>query len=465
MIPIPNRRITWPGSRMLIALTLLLGVAGMLIAPAAAQPTLPDLPPAYTPGTLLDLPTPAGDSTFTARLLGATGPAVYALGTGVSVWVAADLEAADIAGIDAEAFSTRLAETFVGVRLRTNFYAGRTVAGLGITAAIDPADLLPVPDGDFDNGLRVIFVADLPPDAAPVLLATDGGERLYVRYDAFDDADGRQIVFALTRAYFDLVLMQTNPALPDWVANAWLESASLESQRLTRAVNEHLDNTITPLLDGTTNEAIGGRALFLSYLQARYGQNMVRELLNASGDGLAVIDEALRNAGAVDLVTGSTPTGLEVFGDYVMASAINFPFGDGRFQLFGFDTADDSRPRATARFANTLPFQAADSLPAFGTVVVQYNATQSVDLGLTFTSADRLPAGTGWLVQYFHTGITGVTPPRMRRWLTPDAGIGTSPVALTVPLAEAEILFVTITLITPLTDNSLTAAAYTLELN
>lgn len=425
------------------AFTVILVIVSLSLAaaPAAAQsdptpsPVLA-LPPIYAIGDTATLPAP-DDGTLTAELAGLSDPGAVLSGVGVAVWIADGVEAR----LRAAPLADQIAVVLYRLRQRDLYRAPAFVPLFG--SVINPDELIPVPDVDFDGGITVIYVADLP-DEAPAMLRTDGGEFIYVSADAFADDDGPQAVAAIARTYFDLILRGENPDLTPWVANALFDRLTRTPDDLNTDLQAFLSAPATPLLTADTRAGRGGRVLLLDYLETRFGPGVLLALLATRGDGLEPLDQALTAAGALDFVSGGTAQAIDVYADFIMAAALNTRFGDNRYMLASLSAQGGRGPRLTAEPVAGLPFSSTVELEPYASAVYQFTPAAAAAIEAAFSADD------GWLVQYFMTG-TSAEPPRVRRWVTADA--------LTLRVAPRE------TVIFVITRAADAAGSFTLDLN
>lgn len=424
--------------RIFTALLLLL-----LVIPAGAQPALP---PAPAIGEMAALPAPDGDGTIAAVLLAPADPGAVLLNGGIAVWAAADVPTA---GIAADILAERLTAGAARLRSRVSFREPAPLPGIS-GGVIDPADRLALPDADFNGAVNIVYVAALPDDQAIFVRADATGETVFIARRAFRPADGVQAVSALLRAYYDLVLDTENPQLPAWLAAATFDRRASRAEQLGEWVQAYLRDPGVPLLTDAAapSDAVrGGRVLLLDYLEERYGTRLIRALLAAHGDGLAALSAALERAAILDPVLGGAPTAENIFADFVLAAAINAPFGDNRYQLTSL-SADANRPRIQPVRVTRLDANIDGTLPPYGTGVIQFTApANGAALTVTFTG----DAAADWQVQTFRTG-TAITPPRVRPL--------TEPIALDLGGQETLLIVVTRT-----GDPTADAAAYTVTLS
>lgn len=417
------------------ACTVFLAIVSLALAagPAIAQtdptpsPVLA-LPPIYAIGDTATLPAP-DDGTLRAELAGLSDPSAALSGVGVAVWIADGTEAR----LRATPLADQIAVVLYRLRQRDLYRTPAFVPRFG--SIINPDELVPVPDVDFDGGITVIYVTGLP-DQTPVMLRTDGGEFFYVSADAFADDDGPQAVAAIARVYFDLILRDENPDLTPWVANALFDRLTGTPDDLNTDLQAFLAAPDTPLLTDDSRAGRGGRVLLLDYLETRFGPGVLLALLATNGDGLAPLDQALTAAGVLDFVSGGSAQALDVYADFVMAAALNTRFGDNRYMLASLASQGGRGPRLTAELVERLPFSSAVELEPYASAVYQFTPAAAVAIEAAFSGAD------GWIVQYFMTGTPG-EPPRVRRWVTP--GESDAAGALTLRVAPRETVIFVIT--------------------
>ncbi|NIM96295.1 MAG: hypothetical protein GTO18_21565 [Anaerolineales bacterium] len=95
-----------------------------------------------------------------------------------------------------------------------------------------------------------------------------------------------------------------------------------------------------PSEPGTAGAHYGQTFLFLTYLYDRFGPDFVRALAENKGNGLASIDQTLKQVIANDPVTGEELTVENVFLDWAVSLVLQDPdFADGRYGLSSYVNA------------------------------------------------------------------------------------------------------------------------------
>jgi hypothetical protein len=306
---------------------------------------LPEVPVIYEPGDTLEFQIgkreAATPTTVTATLTGLTGR--------VYVWVEQGIP------YDAntmQQLAQQLDRLISAVRWRGTYTPSRDLPGTN-GQVLDPFNLYPLPDVDFDSHLYVLFATDLteerdaivnPVDSLPAELQPSGygnqHELIVVNTSALVGAELTSEVFITTilRGVFNLMFNTNAPDQPAWMRDALSTFLMLQFQEVVVGANESSDYLAAPqtsLLAPPTlsnrQQVQGGQLLFLTYLTQRYGDQALLDLYSAQGDGMAPLDATFAALDISDPITGEVVTSADAFADFVMTNGLNGNFGDGRY--------------------------------------------------------------------------------------------------------------------------------------
>jgi hypothetical protein len=245
----------------------------------------------------------------------------------------------------------QLEQIFILFRLR-EVYGDPTILPNDVRIS-DPTSLLSLPDVDNDPHLYVLYAADLGEtetiynfnDALPVEIAPGGYSNQHelitvnaTLYPGTSVSDG-VYVSLLARGFYEFLTDYHNPEQAQWLKEAFalflavqFQVASLSSSSTEAFLQAPTTSLIRPGRLATAAAAQGGQQLFFDYLTQRFGIGLVQDILSRSGDGVAAIDAALAENQVTDPLTAEFITARHVFADFVMATALNGAFGDGRYQ-------------------------------------------------------------------------------------------------------------------------------------
>jgi len=198
----------------------------------------------------------------------------------------------------------------------------------------------------------------------------------------------------LLRAFHSLIVDTHYPDQPLWLREAlgWYLLLQFQQTPITPTeVANFLGEPSTMLLHPATlttrSTARGMQLLFLAYLEQRYGVDVVRRLFLEQGPGMTAVDRALAAANIVDPLSGETVTGEMAFADFVLANAVNRPFGDGRYayRLIQLNQQAVSTPleRPEVRLG-------AQPAPQFGTQYYTFDAARPLVLDITFNGVETV---------------------------------------------------------------------------
>lgn len=300
----------------------------------------------------------------------------------------------------------QLSSVIMILRRSDNYREPPIVPGIG--RLNDPNDLLPLPDADNDPHLFILFTRDLsasgsaiinPLDSLPVEYAPYSNQRELIIVDTaqFPNTPLSDPLYlnTIARGVFDLIMRHNNPDLPAWLADAldWSLLYELQAQQVDNgSLLAFLQAPDTPLIqpESLTSRAqtLGAQQLFLAYLRQRTGDSPYTHLFTAAGAGIAPVDAALSAHSVIDPVTGAPLTARDLFADFVMANAINLPFGDGRYvqALVQLPQGQVSAATHIAPGA-TLPSLTVNQ---FGTQVFRYTAARAGSVTIAFDGAETV---------------------------------------------------------------------------
>ena len=228
----------------------------------------------------------------------------------------------------------------------------------GFGPVAEPHSLLSLPDVDDDPHLFLLYAngtgieaAGLPQaDLLPVTLVPGGfsNQRELLLLDA--TALGNEPLHSpawftlISAAHFEFLSQTHAPQQSLWLRRALanyvpVRLMSLQSV-LDNAPEYYLEAPDLPLTQvaGPATPGVGSaQQLFLDYLLLRFGFDLFRYLFLQPEPGMRALDNALAAINHVDALTGRPATGLDIFADFVVASASYVlpaePFMDGRYTL------------------------------------------------------------------------------------------------------------------------------------
>ncbi len=293
-------------------------------------------------------------------------------------------------------------------RQRDNYRELPQVPSIGELS--DPNDQLPVPDADNDPHIFILFTSSLREDREAVLNPMDSlptefapysnqHEMIYVNTSSFSGTTLSDPVYAsiIVRGLYRWVMTNSVPEQPLWLTEA-LNWGLLFSIQQTPVSSENLsaflqapDTSLlqTPSLT-TQAQVVGGQQLFLAYLLQRYGDDPYTNLFLQTGDGIAPVDAALAAAEISDPASGAPVTGRDAFADFVLANALNTPFGDGRYVQGIIEIPQTSTTTPLTPGTETSGL----SVSQFGAQLYSYTARRDEVLKVAFNGSEtaaRLP--------------------------------------------------------------------------
>ena len=373
------------------------------------SPVVPPLPDTYAPGDTTSFRVPHAGSdqpvTVTARLASAS-PGVY-------VWVdtALETDTSDLAIL-----APTLEQIFSVLALRENYYPPMMLAGQGPVSV--PGDELPVPDGDNDRHIHVLFTHDLGEESVSFVRTVDslpaplspGGlanarETILVNTSSFPTAPLSDALYLtlIMNAWQELLVNAANPGQAAWLREALAQavrSGMLDIPLAAGQIAAYYDSPDIPLFaqPSLTNRSAvtGGQQLFLAYLTQRFGASFVRDLWARPGAGVAPLEAALAAEDATDLITRAPVDLNAVFADFVVASLANAPIGDGRFVQTVAPVSDSQILRAERLEAGGKAL--GQTVQPYGVDAYAYQSVAGETVIVRFRGDDsnsllRLPAG------------------------------------------------------------------------
>ena len=343
--------------------------------------------------------------------------------------------------LDATALADRapiLDQIFSVVALRENYAQPLVMAGQ--SAVRQPTDLVPLPDVDNDPHLNILFATDLDATAESFVRAVDslpnalapgafgnGRELLLVNALAFPETGYDDFLYLnlIVSAFQELLASTSNPSQAVWLHQALAQATFTrlqDRQVAAELAGAYLSTPDIPLFsEGSPADRLainGGQQLFLSYLARRFGATFVRDLWSRPGEGIGALEAALRDEHTADLVTGEPVDLLSVFADFVLATVVNAPIGDGRYQ-FAEGVLDASQFVRTEALASQLA-QIGETVQPFGSDYYQYTADSAQTVLVRFdgsadTSRLHLPDDQPADERIYWSGRAPAANPRLTR--------------------------------------------------
>ncbi len=386
---------------------------------------LPPLTPIYEAGAretfYVSRPEASEPQSVTATLVAATNT--------LYLWVEEGL-AYDAQGLGEMAVG--LEPLLLTQRLRTVHGDPTLLPGFG--AIGEPFSLLSLPDVDNDPHLFLLFVngsaieaAALPQaDLLPVTLAPGGfsNQHEILLLDATalgsEPLHSPAWVTLITAAHFEFLSQTHAPQQSLWLRRALANYVPArlmgQQQVLDNAPEYYLEAPDLPLAQvaGPATPGVGSvQQLFLDYLLLRFGFELFQHLFLQPAQGLDALDGALAAIDHDDALTGQPATGLDLFADFVIASAGALlppePLVDGRYTLLVEELPEESLPVGFA-FDNQLDAALRDvPLRQFGTRFFYVLNEQPASFRLLFHGADEsallpLPQGDDISNRFYWSG-------------------------------------------------------------
>ncbi|MFN8527819.1 MAG: PDZ domain-containing protein [Anaerolineae bacterium] len=395
-------------------------------------PPLPDLTPAFLPGTVQSFfVAQAGSSTpvpVQATLAASVGD--------IAIWVEADIPFNAVA---LQGQANALAGAYAIMRHSGTYSERVMIPGLG--SANSSAEDLPVPDVDADPHVFVIYLRDgvsseavyVPSNSLLASIAPSGishqHETILVNTSPFPDVplDDTRYVPQIARALVDLVMFQNNPSQAEWLRSALTDtlvrgifSGSLD----TNAISSYLNAPYLSLIDAgnsATAAAVNAmQGLFINYARQRYNAPLFSQLFLTPGMGVQALDTVFARQAITDPVSGEPVTARDLYADFALANVLNSPIGDGRYRHTV--TTLDSSQQAAVAIVNQLGVTASgQAVGQFGTLYYAYTSASGEIVHVSFTgspSAARLnmPSDRSLTDRYYWSGgVPGITSALTRR--------------------------------------------------
>jgi hypothetical protein len=405
---------------------ILLALALGMIAPAAAQDAgqdttrdpqalaarllgfdggfaLPELTPLYEVGdeaqfwvgkTTSETPT-----RVTARLAGAS-PGVY-------LWVE---EGIAYNPEEMPGFAASVDNIQVVLRLRDNYGYPTILPGIG--SVMLATNLIDLPNTSGDPHLYILYASDLgntqysinyndPLPRAYVPGGYSNEHNLIVLNTSFFPGVGlADTTYAslLMRAIYDLVSQVNVPQQASWLreALAWFITFQMQGTDLPQDfIRAHFRNPGLSLLQTTQSGAnvpvLAGQRMYLDYIAQRLGTGLIRDLFSSPGLGVAAIDRSLAAGSITDPLTGQVITAADLYADFVIASVLNAPIGDGRYTHRFHQLPEDQGPAGLiVRDDNRLEVNN-EAVGQYGTQYFYIGVPQTTSIEVSFSGQPITP--------------------------------------------------------------------------
>ncbi len=368
----------------------------------SGEVSIPELSPQYAIGDTFDFWVSRQEALtpvqVEARLIAATAM--------VYVWAE---EGITLSPEIANALATGFTQTIGLLRQSDQYRSLRLPSNENGGSLRNPADLVTLTDIDGDSHWYVLLAKNLagddviftnPNDVQMLSLVPNGysnqHEMFYVNMSALSEADLQNQLYAplMVNAVFDEVVSSLNPNLTPWLVNA----LSINTQRTLlqipisdEEVVAYFGNMDVGLTRSSTLESQPitqiGQQVFLSYLQSRYGVMM--DAYTTTSQGMDALDELLTEQ--IDFATGAVVTGNDAFADFVMASALNLPFGDGRYEVREVDNSLRAYTWMFQDLAEPVVLSNQSVNPYGAMIYVFSNGSAPQTVTTTFIGSDRSP--------------------------------------------------------------------------
>jgi hypothetical protein len=349
---------------------------------------------------------------------------------------------------DTEEAMTALAQSYGALfnylRLRSNFGDPGVPLAEGESPLAE--DLLPVPDVDNNPQWFILYTRDLPDERTAFYNPTDSlpedyvldertnqRETIVVNTAFFTSAPIDDGVYraAVTRAFLEMVAQYNFPEQADWLQTTMIELTLQALQEQNPPINDmaaFFDSPDTSLLAAqefaTRQRVNGAQQLFLNYYFQRYGNNAVAALFGAPGAGMGGVDSALAETETLDPLTSEPVTARAAFADFVLANALNFTFGDGRYRHTVIPIREGAGARVTPLEQLGDVTITNRNVPQFGAYYLLLNNTTEAPAQLSLSFAGRattprlpMPADRAAEDAFYWSGTAQDANPTMTRAL------------------------------------------------